>query len=67
MIIRPTRWPLFEFHLVIWKFSIRTCVVRDVPEMKTYEYFRLDIYWGNNKLLQVKLFDTWERIDQREK
>jgi hypothetical protein len=66
MQIKPTRWPILDFHLNIWKLNIGTAIMRDNAQFRKYEFIRLEIYWGNKQLAKLDLYDTWERVEARE-
>lgn len=59
--IFPTKYPLLEFNLTIWKLSVRTYLMRESSESMTYEYIRLGFLWGNNMFFHFRLFETQQR------
>jgi len=61
MAFYKTRWPIFEFYLVIWKFSIKTQLMNNSLESLTYEYIRLAFLWKNDYIFHIRLYTTMEK------
>lgn len=59
--IFPTKFPLFEFYLRVWRLEIGTDCMRESMESTTYEYVRLRIDWKGKNLFHCRLFDTYRR------
>jgi len=66
--IFPTKWPLFEFYLRIWKLTITTAVFTESIESLTYQYVAFLISWKGENKFKFRLYDTeirkTERIDE---
>jgi hypothetical protein len=63
--IFPTKWPLFEFSLSVWKFHIAATTFRPATASLTYEYIRVALYWGGNDFYHFRLYDTFVRKEDR--
>lgn len=64
-IIFPTKWPLFELFIGIWKLQIKTVLMRPSIESMSYEYIALVGYWGAKELFKIRLFDSYMRTQER--
>lgn len=63
--IIPTRWPLFELHLSIWKLHIKTALFCPEGEIGVYEYLMLVIVWAGKEKFRFRLFDVFTRMSER--
>jgi len=63
--IFPTRWPLFDFHLSIWKLDIATMALRTSMECLAYEYVALVIRWNGDEKFRFRIYDTERRQRER--
>lgn len=61
----PTKWPLIEFYLGIWKLRISIGIMRESQDNLSYEYVAFLIYWVNKPLVKFKLYDTQRRVKER--
>ena len=61
----PTRWPIFEFSFRVWRLAIWTAIMSESPESMTYEYVALFIRWGNREPLNLRLYETVRRVEDR--
>ena len=61
----PTKWPLFEFWLGIWKLKVVVTLFRPSIESLSYEYHILMVHWGSKQLLRVRLYDSEQRMRDR--
>lgn len=64
-IIFPTKWPLFDFFIDIYKLRVGVVAMTPSVESLTYEYLRMRIAWGGKKLFEFRLFDTERRMTDR--
>lgn len=62
MIYKASKWPIFIFHLQIWKLQISTDLFTDKAEMMIFEYVGFYIYWDRKTIFKCKLYNTWERM-----
>lgn len=63
----PTRWPIFEFTLNVWKLHLGTSLMCNVFDAEVMQYIKFSIWWGRTVLFEVKLYDLYKRIDNRKK
>lgn len=61
----PTKYPLLEFHLAVWKLKAGVIVMSPADWQVAYDYLMLRVDWSGNKLFEIRLWDTTRRIDDR--
>jgi hypothetical protein len=61
----PTRYPLLDFHMRIWKLTIETNLMSESMESMTYQYISLFILWKGNVLYKFRLYDSYKRAVER--
>ena len=61
----PTRWPILEFRLSIWKLTVATAIMRESLESLSYEYLILLVAWNGKEIHRFRLYDTERRAVNR--